>query len=60
MIPAIRDYLGTLMRAQLHLVQLGRRLIDSQSNAAVAGRRMSVIGGIADIRGFWPTMFVRL
>ena len=35
---------------------LGRGLINSQSNAAVGGRRMSVIGCIADNRRFWPAM----
>ena len=35
---------------------LGRGLINSQSNAAAGGRRMSAIGGIADIRGFWLAM----
>jgi len=43
------------MRATL-AGSLGRGLINRQSNAAAGGRRMSAIGGIADIRGFWLAM----
>jgi hypothetical protein len=56
----VTDHL-TGAQQQPHLVhprqtELGRGLINSQSNAAAGGRRMSAIGGIADIRGFWLAM----